>query len=146
MTQAENVIMMFLVFSILTISFGGTIALGDVQSTIIVVIRPFQTPGDVYNQLVGSQPSCGPVDFGCQAAKGVAQATSAIAASIGYPGYVGYDITGRLVAFGQLMNTLIGSPIGAAGAVPFAILFILGLGLFIFFETLRILRGSSSGI
>ncbi len=139
MSQAESILLFDVIFSIMLVAFGsatGTVSLSAFQTLQTPVLA--QTPkGQIQN--------CQNTDAGCIA--------SNIALATAYVGYAIINLPVLIIFFTQLFflfgNDVIQVTFSSSfspNGVPFLGLFFTGLQLYIVWEVLRTIRGSSTGV
>src|SRR5690348_15746957 len=110
------------------IAYGASIQAIDVQSSLNIMFGSFPTFQQTVTALSNSSPKCAPTDLYCQAGQGVAQATAYVGGAIAYPAILGFNILGRIIAFGSLMQVItFGQGTGSLSAIPFGGLFLVAL-------------------
>jgi hypothetical protein len=138
MGKADDILMFDVIFSLLLFAFGaatGTANLSVFQSVQAPTLAPLPK---------GS--TCNPVDFGCNASKDIVQATA-------YIGWAFVNLPVLLIFFSQffvlfanqVLSVTFSSSFSPNG-VPFLGIFFSGLQLYIVWEVVRTLRGSSTGV
>jgi hypothetical protein len=145
--NAEDIIYLLGIFAIIMIAYGSSIASIDVQTNMNIIFGSFPTFQQTVNSLGNSSPKCAPWDAFCQAGQGVAQATAYIGAAIAYPSILGFNLLGRVVAFGSLMQQItFGQGTGSLSTIPFGNLFLVAILIPIVLYAVKIARGVAQGL
>src|SRR5690242_16911962 len=101
------------------LAYGSSIQALDVQTSLNIIFGPFPT----FQQTISAiSPStkCAAWDALCIAGQGVAQSTAYIGAVIAYPSILGFNVLGRFVTFGVLMQQItFGQGTGSLSQIPF---------------------------
>jgi hypothetical protein len=139
MSQAENILLFDVVFSILLITFGA--ATGAASPNIL---QSLQTPKLAPNPS-GQFANCQNTDAGCIASN-LVLATAYIGWSfVNLPVLIIF-FTQLFFIFGNNVLSVAFSPSFNPNGVPFLGIFFTGLQFYILWEVLRTIRGSSTGV
>ena len=145
--NAEDILYLLGIFAIIMVAYGSSIPSNNIQTSLNNIFAPFPTFQQTLQSLSGPANKCGDLDFGCQAAAGVAQATAYIGAAIGYPAVLGFNVIGRIVTFGGLMQQLtFGQGTDSLAAIPFGGLFLVAMIIPIVLYAVKIARGVAQGL
>lgn len=145
--NAEDIIWALGIFGIIMLAYGASIPGIGVQTSLNAIFANFPTFTDVVHSLSGPSTSCGSLDFGCQASAGVATATAYIGAVFAYPAVLGFNLLGRVIIFGTLMQQItFGQGTGSLSAIPFGALFLLAILIPVALYTIKIARGNAQGL
>jgi hypothetical protein len=139
MSQAENILLFDVIFSIMLVAFGG--ATGTVSLTAFQTIQSPQLASTPKQQI----QNCQNTDAGCIA--------SNLALATAYIGWAIVNLPVLVIFFAQLFILFANSVLEVVfsnsfspNGVPFLGIFFAGLQLYIVWEVLRTIRGSSTGV
>ena len=139
MSKADDILLFDVIFSLMLLTFGAATGVVSLQSfQAITSPNLLQTPP-------GSFKSCQNTDLGC-ISQNIALATAYIGwAVLNLPSLIIF-FAQLFITFGNLVLSITFSPSFNANGVPFLGIFFSGLQLYIIWEVIRTIRGSSTGV
>lgn len=135
---AEQVLLFDAFFIVLLSLFGGA----------VTGTNPFNSLQTIQQPTLAPQPgniSCNPLDYLCNASKGVAQATAYIGWAIVNGPVIIIFFLEVIIVFANLVLQIVFSPTFSANGVPILGFIFTAMQLVVIFEVIRVFRGSSSG-
>jgi len=139
MSKGEDVLLFDIIFSILIITFGSATGIANVN-----FLQTLQTP-KLAPAPSGQYANCQNTDAGC-ISQNIVLATSYIGwAIVNLPVLIIF-FTQIFFIFGNAVINVTFSPTLNANGVPFLGIFFSGLQLYVLWEVLRTIRGSSVGV
>lgn len=139
MSQAENILLFDVLFSILLVAFGSATGTANLQA-----FQTLQSP-KLAPTPTGQIQQCQNTDAGC-ISQNIALATAYVGwAIVNIPALIIF-FTQLFFQFGNQVLSVTFSPSFSPNGVPFLGIFFAGLQLFVLWEVLRTVRGSSTGI
>ena len=139
MSKADDILLFDVIFSLMLLTFGAATGVVSLQSfQAITSPNLLQTPP-------GSFKNCQNSDLGC-ISQNIALATAYIGwAVLNLPSLIIF-FAQLFITFGNLVLSITFSPSFNANGVPYLGIFFSGLQLYIIWEVIRTIRGSSTGV
>jgi len=138
MSKAEDILFFDVIVSLMLFTFGVGVGVANLQA-----FQAIQTP------VLAPQPgniNCNPLDFTCNATKGIAQATAYIGWAIVNLPVLLVFFAGIFILFANIVLNVTFSPQFTSNGVPFLGIFLAGLQLYPLWDAVRTVRGSSTGV